>query len=61
MAVNGGKSAEIEEETWSDINVILQKDAEDNMDGTREQRGSSRENGKKRKLILRDSWNFYGT
>lgn len=31
MAVNGGKSAEIEEETWSDINVILQKNAEDNM------------------------------
>ena len=35
----------VEEETWDNKDVILQKDAENNVDGAREQRGSFKANG----------------
>lgn len=34
-----------EEKTWSDKEIVLQKDAENTMDGTCKQRGIFKENG----------------
>lgn len=52
MVVNAGQFSNIKRRTWSDNDAVVLKDVENNMNGTGEQRGSSKENGNERYIYI---------